>query len=128
MFSKFNSVRRLFTLFALILFHHVRLGWFSLSSPMMSLPLLGTDCLSFPLSGGPGPPSPPSPTPMTFSSDPRQQPVSSSGTITVTENNHGQSKIYFPDLFLCDRPLGQLHFVLLLWDVAALRLSSRIVN
>ncbi len=58
---KFNLFRRLLTLFTPILIHHVQLGWSSSSFPMLSLPLLGTDCLSFPLSGGLGPPSPPFP-------------------------------------------------------------------
>jgi hypothetical protein len=54
-FTKVNLIRRLLTLFALILLHHIGLGWSSSSFPMLSLPLLGTDCLSFPLSGGLGP-------------------------------------------------------------------------
>ncbi len=60
-FTKFNLIRRLFTLFAPILLHHVQLNWSSSSFPVLSRPLLGIDSLSFPLSGGPGPPSPPSP-------------------------------------------------------------------
>jgi hypothetical protein len=57
--TKINLVGRLVTLFAPILLHHVRLGWSFSSSPMLSLPLLETDCLSFHLSGGPGSPLPP---------------------------------------------------------------------
>jgi hypothetical protein len=79
-FTKFNLIRRLLTLFVPILLHHVRLVWSSSSFPMLSLPLLGIDYLSFPLSGGPGPPSLPSPTLTPFPSDPRQQPVSTLGT------------------------------------------------
>jgi hypothetical protein len=52
---------------------------YSSSLPMLSLPLLGTDCLSFLPHGGP--PSPPSPKLTPFPSDPRQQPASMSGTI-----------------------------------------------
>jgi hypothetical protein len=37
---KFNLFRRLLTLFAPILIHHVQLGWSSSSFPMLSLPLL----------------------------------------------------------------------------------------
>jgi hypothetical protein len=47
-FTKFNLIRRLFTLFAPILLHHVRLDWSSSSFPMLSLPLMGVDSLSFP--------------------------------------------------------------------------------
>ncbi len=83
MFTKFNLIRRLLTLFVPILLHHVRYGWSSSSFPILSLLMLGTDCLSFPLSGGPGPPLPPSSTLTPFPSDPRQQPVSTSGTLLV---------------------------------------------
>jgi hypothetical protein len=46
------------TLFGPILLHHVWLARSSSSLPMLSLPSLSTDCLSFPPPGGPGPPSP----------------------------------------------------------------------
>ncbi len=77
--------RRLLTLLAPILLHHVWLVWSSSSLPMLSLPTLSTDCLSFPPLGGPGPPSPPSPELTPFSSGLRQQPASMSGTIIVSD-------------------------------------------
>jgi hypothetical protein len=47
--------KKLLTLFALILFHHVQLAQSSSSLPMLSLPLLSTDYLYFPPVGGQGP-------------------------------------------------------------------------
>ncbi len=44
-----------------ILLHHARLVWSSLSLPMLSLPSLSTDCLSFLFPGGPGRPLTPFP-------------------------------------------------------------------
>ncbi len=55
-FKNFDLFRRLLTLFMPILLHHVQLCWSSSSLPMLSPPLLGTDCLSFPSTGGLGPP------------------------------------------------------------------------
>ncbi len=71
------------TLFTPVLLYHIRLARSFLSLPMLSLPSLSTDCLSFPPPGGPGPPSPPSPTLTLFPSGPRQQPASMSGTINI---------------------------------------------
>jgi hypothetical protein len=68
--------RKPLTLFAPILLHHARLFRSSSSLPMLSLPLLSTDCLSFLPLGGPGPPSPPSPQLTLFPSGPRQQSAS----------------------------------------------------
>jgi hypothetical protein len=83
MFIKFRSIKRLLTLFMPILFHHNRFDFSFLCFLMLSAPLLGIDCLSFPLSGGPGTPSLPFPRLTQFPSDPRQQPVSMSGTIPL---------------------------------------------
>ncbi len=58
--QKLTLFRRSLTLFTGILLHHVWLGWSSLSLPILSRPLLSTDCLSFPTPEGLGPPSPPS--------------------------------------------------------------------
>jgi hypothetical protein len=51
--------RKLLTLFAPILLHHSRLLRSSSSLPMLFLPMLSTDYLSFPAPGELGPPSPP---------------------------------------------------------------------
>jgi hypothetical protein len=64
---------------------------------MLSLPLLGTDCLSFPPLGGPGPPSTPSPMLTPFPSDPMQQPASTLGTIL---NRRLGMKFFWPFSFL----------------------------
>jgi hypothetical protein len=102
--TKFNLIRRLLTLITLILLHHVRFDWSSLSVPMLSLPLLGIDCLSFPLSGGTGPPSLPSSTLTPFPSDSRQPPASTYGTgIMVKIHVPIQSGPIFaisPDIFI----------------------------
>jgi hypothetical protein len=75
MFTKYNSIKGLLTLCALILLHHVQFDRSSSFFPMLSLPLLGIDCLSFPFSGSPGPASLPSPKLTPFPSDPRQRVV-----------------------------------------------------
>jgi hypothetical protein len=72
--TKFNFFRRPLTLFAPILLHHVWLDWSSSSLPMLSLPSLSTDCLSFLPPGGSGPPSPPYSKLTLFSSDPGNSP------------------------------------------------------
>jgi hypothetical protein len=72
--------RKLLTLSAPILLHHVLLARSSSSLPMLSLPSLSNNCLSFLPPGGPGPPSPPSPKLTPFPPGPRQQPASMSGT------------------------------------------------
>ncbi len=70
---KFNSIEWLLTLFTPILLQHAWFGCASWSFSMLSLSLLGINCFSFPLSGGPGPPSTPPPMLTPFPSDPRQQ-------------------------------------------------------
>jgi hypothetical protein len=80
MFTKFNLIRRLLTLFVLILLHHVRLVWSDHPSPCcLCLCWALTAYLSlFLLEGWARPRPPPL---ISFPSDPRQQPVSTSGTI-----------------------------------------------
>jgi hypothetical protein len=76
-------LRKMLTLFGLILLHHARLALSSSSLSMLSLPLLSTDCLSPSPLGGLGPPSPPSPELTPFPSGSRQQPAPMSGTLIL---------------------------------------------
>jgi hypothetical protein len=62
---------------------HVWLFFPSSSCSILPPSLLGIDCLSRFLSGGPGPPSPPSPELTPFPSGPRRRPSPPSGTKTL---------------------------------------------
>ncbi len=73
---------KMLTLCTLALLHHARPVLPSSSYSMLFTSLLGVDCLSSPLLGGPGPPSPPSPELTPFPSGPRQRPTFVSGTIS----------------------------------------------
>ncbi len=72
---------KMLTLCTLALLHHASTILPSSFFSMLSPSLLGVDCLSSPLLGGPGPPSHPSPELTLFSSGPRQRPALTSGTI-----------------------------------------------
>jgi hypothetical protein len=82
--------RKSLCLFMPILLHHVWLVRSCSSLPMLSLPLLSTDCLSFLPPEGRGPPSPPSPEMTPFPSGPRQQPASVLGTVCPYPFNRTQ--------------------------------------
>jgi hypothetical protein len=82
--TKFNLIKRLLTLFAPILLHHVRLGWSSPFFPMLSLPLLGTDCLSLPFLEGRARPRPPHPRWPHFPQTPGNSPPSHQAQVEFT--------------------------------------------
>jgi hypothetical protein len=71
---------KMLTLCMLVPPHHAQPALPSSYCSMLPTSLLGVDCLSSSLLGGPGPPSPPSPELTPFPSGPRQRPTLTLGT------------------------------------------------
>jgi hypothetical protein len=84
---KYNAIKWLLTLFVPILLHYVQMGSSCSSFFMLSLPLLGFNCLSFPILGRLGPASPPPFKLVPFPPGSMQQPISISGTENTLKIN-----------------------------------------